>query len=109
MAAYAYEIPLQPSNPTVFSITLGGLLYKMRMTYDTAQGDGVWILDIAGADSNGLVYGIALVSGDDLLAQYRHLGFTGSLVVTTDRGAGEVPGFADFGAVAHMFYVPDAA
>lgn len=106
--ATAYQIPLRPSNPTMFSTTLDGAVYRLRMTYDTAQDVGCWILDIADSDSKGLVYGIAMVSGVDLLAQYRHLGFAGGLWVTTDRGAGEVPGFADFGSTARLFYVSDS-
>lgn len=101
-----YEIPLQPSNPTIFSIDLDDVTYSFRMTYNEAQ-EGSWILDIADANLNLILSGVPMVSGVDLLAQYRHLGFTGGLYVTTDRGAGEVPGFADFGAVAHLFYVSD--
>lgn len=101
-----YEIPLKPSNPTIFEIDLDGVAYAMRMTYNEAQ-EGCWILDVADADRNLILAGVPMVSGVDLLAPYRYLGFTGSLLVTTDRGAGEVPKFDDFGAVAHLFYVSD--
>lgn len=101
------EIPLAPSKPVDLHTTLDGVAYNLRLTFNIAQG-GCWILDIGDAVGNMIVVGIPLVSGSDLLAQYRHLGFTGSLVVTTDRGAGEVPGFADLGRTAHLFYIPDA-
>jgi hypothetical protein len=101
-----YEIPLKPSNPTIFAIDLDGTTYNFRFTYSDAR-DGAWILDVADASLNLILAGIPLVSGVDLLGQYRYLGFSGGLYVTTDRGTGEVPGFGDFGSVAHLFYVSD--
>ena len=103
----AYEIPLQPSNPTFFAIALDEIGYNFRMTYCTQSE--CWILDIADSAFTLILAGVPLVSGDDLLAQYRYLGFPGGLIVTTDRGSGEVPGFDDFGSVAHLFYVSDNA
>lgn len=101
-----YEIPLRPSQAAIFTITLADILYNMRLTYDAAQ-DGRWILDIGDANQIPLVAGIPLVTGVDLLAQYRYLGFGGSLVVTTDRGAGEVPTFDGLGVTSHLYFVTD--
>lgn len=98
------EIPLIPSQPQRFTITLGGVSYNMRLTYDTAQA-GCWMLDIGDADSNLLVAGIPLVTGVDLVAQYAYLSFGGALVCTTDRGAGEVPNFDGLGVTSHLYYV----
>lgn len=98
------EIPLTPSRARIFTITLGGTLYNMRLTYDIAQ-DGCWILDIGDANQVPLVAGIPLVSGVDLLAQYAYLNFGGALVVTTDRGAGEVPTFDGLGVTSHLYFV----
>lgn len=106
--ATIFEIPLKPSTPTIMNIVLGANEYNLRFTYNKAR-DGAWILDIADASFNLLLAGLPLVSGDDLFAPYRYLGFSGSMIVTTDRGTGEVPGFDDFGATAHLFFVPDAA
>ena len=99
------EIPLTP-QPQRFSTVLGGIGYNLRFTYDIAQSR-CWIVDIADADGALLVAGIPLVSGVDLLAKYRYLVFTGSLVVTTDRGAGEVPTFDGLGVTSHLVFVPD--
>lgn len=99
------EIPLIPSQPQRFTITLGGVSYNMRLTYDTAQG-GCWILDIGDANMRSLlVTGIPLVTGVDLVAQYAYLNFGGALVCTTDRGAGEVPTFDGLGVTSHLYYV----
>lgn len=98
------EIPLTPSQACRFTVTLAGALYYLRLTYDIAQA-GCWILDIGDADQTPLVAGIPLVSGVDLLAQYNYLGFGGALIVTTDRGAGEVPTFDSLGVTAHLYFV----
>lgn len=98
------EIPLQPSQATIFTTTLNQKAYVMRLTYNT-EGDGSWILDIGDANQVPLVAGIPLVSGTDLLAQYNHLGFGGALVVTTDRNAGEIPTFDGLGVTSHLYFV----
>lgn len=98
------EIPLTPSRATIFTVTLSGAAYGMRLTYDDAQ-DGCWILDIADEGNALLVAGIPLVTGVDLLAQYTYLGIPGALLVTTDRGAGEVPTFDGLGVTSHLYYV----
>jgi hypothetical protein len=98
------EIPVAPSQAQRFTITLLGVSYNMRLTYNLAQ-DACWILDVGDADGDILVAGIAVVSGVDLLAQYAYLGFGGGLFVTTDRGAGEVPDFDAWGKTAHLYFV----
>jgi hypothetical protein len=100
----AVEIPLTPSQAQRFTVTLSGVLYNMRFTYDIAQ-DRCWILDIGDADGALLVAGIPLVTGVDLLSQYRYLGIPGALLVTTDRGAGEVPTWDGLGVTSHLYYV----
>lgn len=103
----ATKIALVPSQAQLLDVTLGDVGYKLRLTYDTAQA-GCWILDIGDANGAMLAAGLPLVSGADLLAQYRYLGIRGGLVVTTDRGAGEVPTFDGLGVTSHLFFVPDA-
>jgi len=100
----AVEIPLKPSQAQRFTVTLSGTLYNMRFTYDVAQ-NGCWVLDIGDANGAMLVGGIPMVTGVDLLSQYRYLGIPGALLVTTDRGAGEVPTFDGLGVTSHLYYV----
>jgi len=102
----ALEIPLTPQAQR-FSITLDGIVYRMRALWNDAE-EGGWTLDIGDEDGVLLVAGIPLVVGVDLLAQHRHLGFTGGLYVTTDRGAGEIPTYPGLGQTAHLFYVTTA-
>ncbi|WP_342111735.1 phage baseplate plug protein [Methylobacterium sp. SI9] len=102
------QLPVVPSQAQRFKLDLNGTIYSFRLTYNDAQ-DGCWILDIGDENGGVLVAGISLVSGVDLLDQHRHLGFPGSLVVTTDRGAGEVPTFDGLGVTSHLFFIPDPA
>lgn len=102
----ATQLPVVPSRGQRFKAALGDTAYNFRLTWDDAQG-GCWIMDIGDVDGAVIVAGIPLVSGTDLLAQYRHLGFEGSLVVTTDRGAGEVPTFDGLGVTSRLLFVPD--
>lgn len=98
-----YEVPLNPQAET-FTIALGGASYRLTLIYRDAV-EGSWVLDIADADGNMMVGGIPLVTGVDLLAQYGHLGFTGSLVVQTDHDPDAVPTFANLGSTGHLYFV----
>lgn len=98
-----YEIPLTPEAQR-FTINLNGAPYNMRLTYDEAQ-DGCWMLDIGDTNQVPLVAGMPLVTGVDLFAQYAYLNFGGSLVVTTDAGAGEAPTFSGLGLTSHLYFI----
>ncbi|MFG1260017.1 hypothetical protein V5F79_22075 [Xanthobacter flavus] len=106
--ATVYEIPVKAGagNQTL-SIDLAGKTYRLSLAWRNAKDAG-WTLDIADADRNPLVNGVPLVTGADLLAPYRHLGFSGSLFVTTDGAPDVPPGFAELGRTAHLYWVPAA-
>lgn len=100
-----YEIPLGP-QPQRFAVTLSGVDYRLTVQYRKAGGIG-WVLDLADATDRPIVRGVPLVTGVDLLAQHRHLGFAGRLWV---QGAGhpdDVPTFDDLGTGSHLFWVTD--
>lgn len=98
-----YEIPLSP-NPQVFGIVLSGTSYRMTFVYRDAPGAG-WVMDIADANDNPLVCGIPLVTGIDLLSQYRYLGFVGGLVVDSDGNPDDVPTYDNLGITSHLWYI----
>lgn len=77
----AYEIPLSP-NPQTFAISLAGADYQLTVVWNTAAA--CWVVDIADANNNPILFGVPIITGLDLLTQYRYLGFDGSLVVQTD-------------------------
>ncbi|AJK46297.1 phage baseplate plug family protein [Burkholderia plantarii] len=101
-----YEIPLAPT-PQVFSITLSGVAYRLTVLYRDAAEAG-WTLDMAHASGDPLINGIPLVTGVDLLGQYRHLGLGGRLWVQGDDGPDELPSFDDLGVGSHVFWATDS-
>ena len=80
------EIPLSPENQR-FSISVAGQSLQMAVTGVLLSG--VWILWIAAV--RDLIKGIPLITGADLLAQYRYLGLGFSLYVGCDNQSSENP------------------
>lgn len=100
-----FEIPLAP-EPQRFTVTLSGIDYCLTVQYRLAGGAG-WVVDIADSNDVPLVSGIPLVTGGDLLASYRHLGFTGALWVQGASYPDDVPTYEDLGIGSHMYWVTD--
>lgn len=99
-----YEIPLR-GRAERFGIGLPGELSLLLTVTWRNRGGGGWMLDIALADGTPLVSGIPMVTGADLLAQFRHIGIPGSLVVVGDSDPGAPPTFANLGTDTHLYYV----
>ncbi|WP_025122473.1 MULTISPECIES: hypothetical protein [unclassified Serratia (in: enterobacteria)] len=97
------EIPLTPNNQR-FGITLGGQAFNMRITWRDAAG---WMLDLMDGSGAALVSGIPVVTGADLLGQYKYLGINGSLVVVTDTAAEEYPTKTNLGIASHLYFVQE--
>ncbi len=96
-------IPLLPRGQR-FTISLDVTTYNVRVTWNDAE-EGGYTLDLGDETGAIIVAGIPLVTGADLLAQYRHLGFSGALFVVTDRDTGDVPTFDGLGVTSHLYYV----
>jgi Domain of unknown function (DUF6983) len=104
MAISAYEIPLTPQAQT-FSISLNGTTYNLTLMWRSVDSLGGWVLDVADASNNPIVQGIPLVTGCDLLRQYRYLGFGGGLWVLTDGDATAIPTYTNLGQTSHLYFV----
>lgn len=102
MAVFA--IPLQVGTPQTFSIQLSGVTYRLTFLYRNDPNGG-WTVDIADVAGNPIVQGIPLVTGADLLAQHKDLGFQGALVVQTTNNPDAVPTFANLGKEAQVYWV----
>jgi len=102
-----FEIPLQVGMPqTITGIQLGATTYQMTFLYrNDTSGLGGWTVDIFDASGNPILQGVPLVTGADLLAQYPHLGFTGSLIVQTTSNPDAVPTFANLGSDGVVYWV----
>lgn len=106
-----YEIPLSPM-PQRFSMPLPAtpgsnvplILSFIYRSTDIAGGCG-WTLDIASEAAGPLACGIPLVTGTDLLAQFRYLGLVGQLWVFSDAAPTDaVPRFDNLGLGAHLYW-----
>lgn len=100
-----FEIPLMLGTPQKVSINLGGADVQLSARYWDAP-EGGWTLDIDDSNGNPIVHGIALVTGIDLLSQYRYLGFGGGLFVQTLSDPDAVPTFDNLGGDCKLYWVP---
>lgn len=100
----AYQIPLQVGTPQKMSVALGGITYQLSFLYRNDPAGG-WCVDIDDSSGNPILHGVPLVTGADLLAQYRHLGFTGKLVVQTTSNPDAVPTFSNLGSDGQVYWV----
>jgi len=103
MAATTYDIPLQPSVPQVFSVTLLGVDYKFKLLWRDAYGS--WIATIYDQYGTPLVAGLPLVTGANLLAQYPYLGIGGELWIMTDGAPSDPPNFNTLGVTSHLRFI----
>lgn len=79
----AYEIPLTAEAQN-FDIALAGVTYHLSLAWNPTLY--CWVLDIATENQTPILMGLPVVTGLDLLAQYKHLGFGGALIAQTNAG-----------------------
>lgn len=97
-----YLVPLTNAQQK-FSIALAGVVYNMTLKWNTIGN--TWLLDIADQANNPLVSGIALVTGCDLIGQYKHLGIGGSLIAQTDFSVNAPPTYQNLGSNSNLYFV----
>ncbi len=108
MAATVYKIPLT-NTPQRFETTIGGrsVILKSRW-FDAMQ---MWVLSILDSDTEEvLLNDMPMVTGADLLAQFRYLGIPGSLYVV-GAGDDDAPASLDnLGETVDLYHIidPDA-
>ena len=100
-----FEIPLSSQNQQ-FMFDLGGTTYFLRFLFNQTQDDrSCWLLDISDVDKNPIVTGLQLVTGVDLLGQFKYLNFNVILYCWSD-GANPyaTPTFDNLGSGSHVYY-----
>lgn len=97
------EIPLVPSTNQRFETTLLGVTYRFRLVWSPPAQ--VWLMDVSDSNDAGLLAGVPLLTGVDLLAQYVYLGIGGQMYVQTDYDAFAMPTFDDLGVLSHLYFV----
>lgn len=105
MTIQAYEIPLR-ATPQAFLITLAGVQYSLSVKWCNANAS--WVMDITDVNGAGILSGVPLVTGADLLEQYAHLGIGGKLYVQSDFDLNAVPNFTNLGSTSHLYFIPIA-
>ena len=96
------EIPLSPENQQ-FSISLAGQSVQMAVTWRAV----FWCLDVMDSSGADLIKGIPLITGADLLAQYRYLGLGFSLYVDCADPANDHPTETDLVIKSHLYAVTE--
>ncbi len=94
------EIPLSNKNQE-FDIQLGNKTYHLRVAFGEYCG---WTLDVMTQSKDEILSGIPLVHGVDIFAQYRYLGFDGSLVFSCEDPALELE-FNETGKGNRLYFV----
>jgi len=104
VSVIAYEVPLI-SAPQTLSTTWAGVVYNLNIYWNWPSQ--TWIMDIADSANTPLLSGVPLVTGCDLLAQYKYLKIGGQLTVQTDHDRLAPPTFTNLGQTSHLYFIPD--
>jgi Concanavalin A-like lectin/glucanases superfamily len=97
-----YKIPLRPS-PQILGITLAGVRYLLTVKWNDFNNS--WTIDIADVNGNQILSGIPMVTGCDLLAQFKYLNFGGQLIAQTANNTDAIPTFANLGINGNLYFV----
>ena len=97
------EIPLKTGQPQTLTISINNVTYNLSLRW--YQLATLWLLDIADVLGNQIVTGIPLITGADLLGQYKHLGFAFGLWCATDGVPDDLPTFEGLGDSSHLYAI----
>ncbi|MEG0347234.1 MAG: hypothetical protein RR605_04200 [Acinetobacter sp.] len=95
-----YEIPLLSTNQK-FSVSLNSVNYKLQVIYRESK----WFLDVMDSVGNYLIAGVAMVMGDNLLAQHQHIVKGGLYVFNSNEHETQV--FNDLGNKIKLYWSDD--
>lgn len=97
------EIPLSPDNQQ-FNIQIGSGNFRVRVIW---RDDAGWVIDLQDSSGEDIIAGIPLVTGVDLLAQYKYIGLGFALVCLCDAAVQEYPTKADLGSASHLYVITE--
>lgn len=104
MARSYFELPLTPA-PQRFSIFLGTAQWNITLRWNHMISH--WTLDFYDFNNVLVLAGLPITTGVDLLKQYQHLGFSGSLFAQTEGDSLEPPNFTNLGKTSHLIFAYD--
>lgn len=104
MSLDVYIIPFT-SKEESFVVQLGNVPIRFESFWnDIAE---LWFIDVYNAtDNNPIALGIPLVTGCDLLAQFKYTGLTGHIFCHNEAGGKEPPTYDNLGETAFVYYTP---
>lgn len=108
MALVEITVQFRPEDKrTVQTLELDNARYQLA-TY-TNRADGGWFMDLADSAGNPLLFGIALVTGLDILFPYRHLDVPPGILFVNDlAGPREDPTLETFDERGAALYYLEA-
>lgn len=91
-------------------ITLGSVAYNLRMLWN--KFNNTWMLDILDQDSNAIISGMAVVTGEDLLIAFEYLEIggaldAGQLQVQTTSNTFVPPTYDNLGTDGNVYWVTE--
>lgn len=98
----SYEIPLSP-EPQKFNIQLAGVTRQLRVYWCRFQE--CWVFDLGDNVGAPILQGIPIITGADLLGQYRHMQLGGSIIAQTDYSPNSVPTFDNLGVLGRVYFI----
>jgi hypothetical protein len=97
-----FEVPLIPSRPQAFTISLSGVYYQITVKWNKASN--LWVMDMYDNQGMLVLAGLPFVPGADFLQQFEYLGFVGQMFVVTDHDPTKPPTFDNLGVTSHLYY-----
>ncbi len=105
MAQIVSRIPLT-NTPQQFDITLSNISLTMVLQWNSFLDN--WVISLLDKASQlPLILALPLVTGVDLLLQYKYLQIPGSLYIYTDGDQEAVPTFDNLGEESNLYYIFD--
>lgn len=95
------QIPLT-SGPQTFFIGLGDYYWQITLLYRDSDLGG-WSIDMERTDDGEQIFGIPVICGVDLLAQFQYRGI-GHLYATVDGRYDVKPTYSDMGATLALYW-----
>lgn len=96
-------IILTTAFPQIFTLSLGGVTYTIRLAWCSASY--CWVIDIGDQTNVPIAQGLPFITGHTLLAQYEYLGIAGDFIVQTDHAPDTPPTFQNLGSTGHLYYL----
>lgn len=107
MARDLFRIPLV-AEPQTFEISLSGRAFNMTSRWNPEMP--AWTICLQDAVTlEPLIVCLPMVTGVDLLSQFRHLGIPGSLFAYTEGDELAPPTLTNLGIEAQLYYLTDEA